>query len=139
MSLFKQFKTDAHKEQDGVRVEYGANEDGSVPAFFVRRMHKNNRTYAKALEIATRPHRRAIELDTLDPKIAEKIFLDVFVSTILCGWENILSETGETLAFNKENAVMIFTALPELYEDLQEKARKVSMFMDNDMEEDAKN
>ena len=139
MSLYKQFKTNMMKEQEGVRVEYGPNEDGSIPTFFLRRMHKSNRAYSKALEVATRPHRRAIELETLDSKLAERIFLDVFVSTILCGWDNVYNEEGQPLPFSKENAVNLLESLPELYDDLQEKARKVSLFMADNLEEDGKN
>lgn len=139
MSLFKQFQTNADIEAAGVKVEYGQNDNGSVPAFYVSRIAKSNKRYSKALEAATRPYRRQIELGTMPEDVADRIFMEVFVSTILMGWENIESQDGSPLAFTKENAVQLLKALPELFDDLQEKAKQASMFREASLEDDAKN
>jgi hypothetical protein len=139
MSIFKQFGTDKKLEQDGVLVEYPANEDGSIPSFKLARMCRSNKRYMKAVEAATRPHKRAIELGTIKPETAEEVFLDVFVGTILLGWDNITGLDGKAILFNKENAKDLMKKLPDLYDDLQEKAKNMSLFLESEMEQEAKN
>jgi len=139
MSIFNQFETDQDAEKDGIWIEYGENEDGTIPAFKVSRMSKNNKRYSKALDRATRPHRRAIELETLKDDTAERVFMEVFVDTILMDWKNIQTKQGSEIALTKEKALEIFNALPELYEDLQNNARKASLFRQEALEEESGN
>lgn len=139
MSLYSQFATDKSAEVEGVWVEYGANEDGSIPAFKISRMSKANKKYTKALERATRPHRRAIELETMNNDLAERLFMEVFVDTVLLDWKGIKQRDGEELEFCKKNALKLFEDLPELYDDLQEKAKKASLFREETLEEEAGN
>lgn len=139
MSLYNQFETNKEAEVEGVEVEYGANADKTVPKFRISRMSKANKKYTKALERATRPHRRAIELETMNNDLAERLFMGVFVDTVLLGWSNVQDREGKNIAFNKENALKLFTDLPELYDDLQEKAKKASLFREEAIEEEAGN
>lgn len=139
MSLFKQFGTDAAAETAGVKVEFGPNEDKTVPTFHLSRMGKSNKRYSKALELATRPYRRQIELGTMSNDVADKLFLEVFVSTILLGWDNVQDREGKAMAFTKENAVELMGQLPELYDDLQEKAKSAALFRETALEDEAKN
>jgi len=139
MSIFNQFETDQDAEKDGIWIEYGENEDGTIPAFKVSRMSKNNKRYSKALDRATRPHRRAIELETLKDDTAERVFMEVFVDTILMDWKNIQTKQGSEIALTKEKALEIFNALPELYEDLQNNARKASLFRQEALEDESGN
>jgi hypothetical protein len=139
MSLYNQFETNKEAEIEGVEVQYGANADKTVPTFRISRMSKANKKYTKALERATRPHRRAIELETMNNDLAERLFMGVFVDTVLLGWSNVQDREGKNIAFNKENALKLFTDLPELYDDLQEKAKKASLFREEAIEEEAGN
>lgn len=146
MSLVKQFATDVQKECDGVAIQYGANEDGSIPAFHISRASRSNTRYQKKLEFATRPYRRQIELGTLDDSVAERVFMEVFVDSVLKGWENIkLSDvtgdvTDEGFApFTRDNAVNLFTRLPELYDDLQAQSKSAALFKEEQMEVATKN
>jgi hypothetical protein len=141
MSLYKQFATNSEKEMEGVEVQMteAENEDGSIPTFVVSRMGKSNKRYSKALEAATRPYRRQIELGTMNNDKAEEIFMGVFVDTVLKGWKNVRGEDGKPLEFSKAAAVKLFTDLPEVYERLQEEAKLASNFRDNALEEEVKN
>ena len=100
MSLYKQFATNSEKEMEGVEVQMteAENEDGSIPTFVVSRMGKSNKRYSKALEAATRPYRRQIELGTMNNDKAEEIFMGVFVDTVLKGWEFQLTAARRRLA-----------------------------------------
>lgn len=139
MSLYKQFETNATLEAAGIEVEFGENDDLTIPTFRISRIAKSNKRYSKALEAATRPYRRQIELGTVSENVADKLFRDVFVSTILMGWENVQGRDGKPLEFTKENASMLLKDLPELFEDLQEKAKSASLFRETALEDEAKN
>lgn len=139
MSIFSQFATDRKKENDGVTVSYGFNDDGTEIKFFISRMGKSNKAYTKELEKATRPYRRQFELGTMDEKKAEDIFMEVFSKTILKGWENVQDKEGNIIEFNRFKAVDLFKALPDLFQDLQEKANSAALFREAELEDDAKN
>jgi len=139
MSLHAQFKTDTAKEQAGVEVVYGPNKDGSVPTFILSRAGKSNKAYGKMLEARTRPYRRQMDLGTMNNAVAEDIFLDVFVATVLKGWQNVQNEGGTDIPFSADAAKSLFKELPELYEDLQEKSKQASLFRDASVEEEAGN
>ena len=141
MSLYKQFATNSEKEMEGVEVQMteAENEDGSIPTFVVSRMGKSNKRYSKALEAATRPYRRQIELGTMNNDKAEEIFMGVFVDTVLKGWKNVRDENGAELPFNKQSATKLFKDLPEVYERLQEEAKLSANFREASLEEETKN
>lgn len=139
MSIFKQFGTDKTKEIEGVLVEYPANEDGSIPSFKLARMCRSNKRYVKAVETATRPHKRAGELGTIKPEVAEEIMLDVFVGTILLGWENLQDLEGKEIPYSKSKAKEIMVEIPDLYDDLQKKANDINTFLKSEMEQEEKN
>ena len=141
MSLYKQFATNTEKEIEGIEVQMteAENEDGSIPTFVVSRMGKSNKRYSKALEAATRPYRRQIELGTMNNDKAEEIFMGVFVDTVLKGWKNVRDEKGADLPFTKQTATKLFKDLPEVYERLQEEAKLSANFREASLEEEAKN
>jgi hypothetical protein len=138
-SLFKQFKTDTDKEQAGVPIQYGANDDGTIPTFNVRRRGPSNQQYAKALQRETEQYRRQIEMNMLDEMISRQIMLKVFVATILVSWDNVQGEDGKLIPYSKDNAMKLFNALPDLYNDLVEQSGKLSLFRVEVAEQDAKN
>lgn len=141
MSLYKQYATDSKAETEGVEIKMfdAENEDGSVPTFIISRMGKANREYSKAMEAATRPFRRQIELGTLSNEKAEEMFMDVFASTIVKGWSNVFDRFGDPLPYSTQAARKLFTELPELYDRLQEEAKTVANFRETAREEEAKN
>lgn len=146
MSLRKQFGTDAAREVEGVEVQFGENADKTIPAFRIARATKTNKLYSKALEKATRPYRRQIDLGTMSNSVGDALFMGVFVDTLLLGWSNVKladvtgndADTGDA-SFNRENAIQLLTALPELYEDLQEKSKQASLFRDDKLDDEAGN
>lgn len=139
--LFKQYKTNATAETEGVRIEFpeAVNDDGSVPAFILSRMGRSNKQYAKALEAATRPVRRQLELKTIKEEKSDEILLDVFVNNVLRGWENVYDENGQLMAFSPIAAKHLLTALPDFYERLRIEASEMANFREAAREEEAKN
>lgn len=139
MSLFKQFGTSKEAEQDGIWVEYGPNEDGTIPGFKITRMTNTNKRWLKAHERITRPHRFAIDRKTIDEGLAQKLMIQVLAEGILLDWRNVNDEDGKPLAFTKENAVWLLLALPDLYNELNQKANEVANFRKEERELEAKN
>lgn len=139
MSLFEQFETNAEKESEGVEIQYGPNKDKTIPTFIISRMGKSNKRYSKALEAATRPYRRQVELGTLKNETAETLFMGVFVDTVLKGWKNVQDRDGTEIPFTKDAATRLLTDLPELYEDLQDKAKSASLFREESLDDEAGN
>ena len=139
MSLKSQFATDRDKEVEGVAVEYAPNDDGTVPTFYITRMGRTNRAYTKALETASRPYRRQLEMGLMKNEQAERLSLEVFCGTVLRRWENVQEDDGTPIAFNRANAIQLFTDLPDLYDDLQQKAQAAATFKSEQQEQEAKN
>lgn len=153
MSLSASYKTNAKKETEGVRVVKGIN-DAAVTetnkgeiAFNLSRSGKANKRYSSLLDNLTKPHRRAIDLETLAPAVADQLFMAAFIGGCLNGWENVpLSDvTGDAAdadklaPFSKANAEKLFVRLPELYDDLVADSKRVALFRDEALEIEAKN
>ncbi|AMW36133.1 tail chaperonine protein [Xanthomonas phage XAJ2] len=146
MSLTGQFKTSPEVENEGVEFSYAPNEDGSVPSFRIARAGKSNKQFQAASAAAFKPFERAHKLGTLKPEQSEAIYMGVFIKTVLKGWSNVAMSdvTGNTedkgfADFNHENARMLFTRLPELYDDLSDKSMAAGNFRDAELEETAGN
>lgn len=152
MSLSKIFKTDSQAEQKGVPLTFPANDDGTIPTFYIARMHRSNPKYQRALESATKPYKRELQLGTLPDEKAQQLTRSIFIKALLTGWENIpMSDvTGEAVdtledgstvyaPFTEANAEALFANLPELYSDLNVFAQNRQNFIEVEREADAKN
>lgn len=135
MGLYQTFSTNRDLENKGIWVEdFPANDDGTTPGFLVSRMGKNNVEYQKALEALSKRFKLNIELDTLVDSVASEAVREVFITTVLKGWRNVYDAHGEPMEFTHENARKIFDELPDLYDYLVEKARKLSTFRDAEVD-----
>lgn len=146
MSLSAQYKTDSEKETKGVRVVKGLTDDGKEIAFFLSYAGRANKRYTKLLDSLSKPHQRALQLETIKPEIAERISMEAFVGGCVNGWENVPKSdiTGNAedegyAEYNKANAIALFTRLPHLYEDLSADSKRVALFREEEREEEAKN
>ena len=139
MNLYKQFETNADLEKTGVVIEYGNNSDGKVISFRVARAGGRNTAYLSYLENKLKPHRRMIQMDTMDQKLFENIVMDAFATTVVLGWEGVEDRKGNLLPYTPNNAMSLFNDLPDLYKDLQEQSTKVALFRNEVLEVDIKN
>jgi hypothetical protein len=136
--LYANYKTDTKKEWNGVPYTV-TNPDESVSTFYLARAGKTNKDYQKELDRRTRPYRRQIELGTMNENLAEQIFMEVFISTVLKGWDGVSDEDGNTMEFNEPNAKKLLTDLPDLYDELQAAAKDASRYRDEKLDAEAKN
>lgn len=143
MSGIFALKTNTAKENNGIPVTLDdqPNEDGTVPTFILSRMGKGNKAYSKALETATRPFRRQMELGTMKNDVAEKLFRQVFADSIVKGWENVQDEQGVVIPFSSANVLSLIEkeGMDDLYQLLQQEASLAANFRDNALEAEAKN
>lgn len=147
MSLFKQFKTDNNLEKGGINVDYGPNADlpaaagGEQPhiIFRVARSGGANVNYTKAMERLARPFKKAIQHGSLSNEQAKQMDRTAFLETCLLGWENVTGPDGAPLEFNRANAEMLFSSLPDLYDDLREQANNSSLYREELREADLGN
>lgn len=139
MSLYKLFKTAENLETDGIWLEYGQNSKGQPIQIKIARAGGRNVAFAKALEKATRPYRKALQNGVMDNKVAERIYREVFTDTVLRGWANVEGPDGNPLQFSRENALKLFEDLPDLYNDLREQAINMGLFREEILEADLGN
>lgn len=139
MSLYSQFKTDAELEKSGIVLEYGTNSKGSPIGIRIARAGGANQAYTNLLEAKTKPHKRAIQNETIETPTVTRILHEVFARTVVLGWENVEDENGVAMDFNVDNCVRLFTDLPDLFRDVQEQAQKSVLFRGEILEKDAKN
>ncbi len=152
MSMRNLFKTDPALETKGVVIDYGSFR------ITLARAGGANKKFSKLLEAKTRPHRRAMQTETMQDAAAMTILRDVYADAAIMLWENRKTfdkETGEwvgdfvvgiepeegemLLPFNHDNIVKTLEDLPDLFADLQEQAAKVSLYRVHNLEEDLKN
>ena len=147
-SMYKQFGTSKQLEQKGIILDY---DDFRIT---IARAGGSNIKFAKALERHSKPHRRALDTNTMDETRARKMLYTVYAETIILDWcvkqeteegkepeyaQGIEGVDGSLLPFKKQYIIDAFTALHDLFLDVQEQAKQASLFRDEDLEQDAKN
>jgi hypothetical protein len=128
------FKTNSKREQEGVVLDMG-----DAGKYKIARAGGANSKFSRRLAVLTKPHRRAIQTDTIDRKVADEILATAYAETVLIGWEGVSGEDGNELAFSKENAIKLFTDLPDLFKQIRETAEDMTLFREELAEGDAGN
>jgi hypothetical protein len=145
--MYESFETDKDFERKGIELEYG----GFIVT--IARAGGANKQYAKVLEAETRPYRRAIDTETMDPEVALDLMMKVAAKTLVTNWQVKEGEDDDAkwkkgiepregtklLPVNYENILLTFRALPALYQDIYAQAQKVGLYLKTILEADAKN
>lgn len=138
MSLYKKFETSKKLSEQGARLEFSANEDGTIPTFIIARAHMGNQRYAKVISEVF-PTDIAVKLNKMEKAEVDKLELTAFVRANLLGWENILGRDEQPLDFNEDNALALFTDLPEVYGACYNFARDINNYLKVNEEASVKN
>lgn len=133
-SIYDKFKTNKSAEQEGITLDYG---DGQT--IKIARAGGSNIRFEKAAQAKMRKFGLQAKHDLLEPEQMRTIFREVLAETVVLGWTGFTDESGNELAFSKENVVKVFTDLPDLFDDVLEQSRKASLFKETILEEEAKN
>jgi hypothetical protein len=145
------FRSDTAAEQEGVELDYGPFR------VTIARAGGANKSYERLLEALTKPYRRAIQLETLDQKISEKIMKEALARAVVLNWEVLVDadgnpdassenwkqgvedpDTGELLPFSWENVLKVLQhkELQNLYNDLRIQSGKEALFLQTRREEE---
>lgn len=128
-----QFETSASLEQEGVWLDFGSYR------VKVARAGGANKRYTALIDVRMRPHRRQIEKGTLGEEFGKKLIMDCFAETVVLDWEGMVDSDRVTpLPFSADNVKMIFTALPNFYEEIMAACTDIANFRSESLEQDAK-
>lgn len=152
MGLYANYATDAELEKNGAVCDLGEN-----GVWILARAGGQNEKFARELRRITKPHKRAILADTIDPKLAEKLTIEAFSKTVVLGWlkkgeplpgsdpanpvlceHDVTGPDGQPLPFSPAAVKMLLTDLPDLYQDLKAFAEDSSTFQRGAVEEEGK-
>jgi len=141
-SPYDMFATDPSKETDGIIINYSDQ-------FWLKvsRAGGANSKFKKVLADKLRPHRRAIQTETLSEETADRLLREAVVDGLLLGWGTGVYPEGAgsipgrdgPMAFSRENALALFSDLPELFRDVYEQASRAAAFRAGEAEQDAGN
>lgn len=120
MDIFKTFKTDESKEQDGVWVQL---DDGKSRLKIARNL---NARYKAAQQLKMQRYKMAAKVKTIPDDVWNDMFNELIAETILVDWEGITRD-GEPYPYSKENALQ---AIGEL-KDFREMVMGFAADMDN--------
>lgn len=151
-ALFAAFSTDKRLEKTGIDLQFGFVERGTKPGpdgkdepnmvpveITIARAGGANTRFDKVFEHKTKPYKRMIQTDSLDPEIGKKIMRETYAETVILGWKNVQDIDGEFLEFNQKNVLSIMEQLPDLFQEIQVNANKAALFRVVVNEADVKN
>jgi len=122
MNVYEMFETDKASEEKGIVIDYGEFN------ITIARSGGANQKYNKILESLTKPYRRAIQTETIDPEIVKKLIVEAHARAVVIGWDGIKDRSGKKMEYSVENCIKLFTDLPDLFDDIREQATKTSLF-----------
>lgn len=135
MSFYKTFGTSADLENGkGIDLDYG--DDGVI---VIHRAGGANKKYTSVAAQKLKPYTRKLQNGTADPEAINKVMAEIYAESVIIGWRGVKDENGKDLKFTKENVVKLLIDLPDLFEDIQEQATKISNFRASENEDIAKN
>jgi hypothetical protein len=140
--LRKIYETDTKVEKEGVIVEY-------APGIEIRiaRAGGANKKFAKVMTRLARPHRRAIQTNSISEEILTNMFITAYAQTIVLDWKGFTkdlithddADAEIELDFNQENVEAVLHAQPNLFKDIQETADNIAVFRAEILESDSGN
>lgn len=133
MGIYKAFDTDAELIQRGIVLDFG---DGEWVR--ISRAGNGNKRFQQRFEALMKPHRRALELGTLDDAKATEVMHQVFAETIILEW-NVTGPDGEKIEFTKENAMKLFKELPDFFMEIKRNAEDRANFRRQRLEDEKGN
>lgn len=123
MGTYASYKTNQELEKDGIELDLG-----EAGLFKIARAGGSNQKYLKRVQALSKPYRRAIQAGSIDQKDSDRIVITAFAEHVVLGWERVTGPDGQPLPYTTENAIQLFTDLPDLFQTIQESANDASLF-----------
>lgn len=134
MNTYDAFLNSDDHEKNGVELDL----DG-VGKFQIARAGGGNKQYTKRLERILKPHRRAIQTNTLSIEKADALLAQAYAETVVLRWEGVSGRDGESLPHNKENCIQLLIDLPDLFRVIRETADNEALYRATILEDDGGN
>ncbi len=136
------FETDTKVERDGIWVKYAPEVEVRIA-----RAGGSNKHFAKTMQRLAKPHRRAIQTESVDDAILNDIFIKAYAQAIVVDWKGFTkdlithddADSEEVLEFNQFNIEAVLQAQPNLFMDIQKAADQISYFRAEVLEADSGN
>lgn len=137
--IYKTYGTDKSLEQNGILLDVGPGFKGLPATVRIARAGGANTAFTSLVEFKMKPYRRQIQNDMMDRKVADNLMREVYVKTVILGWENMTDAEGNELPFTEENALKVLEDLPDLWADIQQVSQKAALFREMEREADKGN
>lgn len=154
-NLFEMFDMDAGLEREGITVNYGSVK------FLLARAGGRNTAFKKLFQAKAKKYRHQIDNETLSDTVADQLMVESYAEGVVLGWwsrkedengdpslnakgeekwvDTIENEAGKNVKFSVDECVKLFTALPDLFADIQRMASKAANYRREEDEEDLGN
>lgn len=128
MGIFKDYAVNSDLETNGVKIEYGENTDGTKETFIIARATARNDKFMKVSESVMKPYEKKMKKNELPIHKIRELNIEIFVNSLLIGWENIYTEDGILWEYSISNARKLMEMLPDLYDDLLSQCHDIETF-----------
>ena len=118
----------------GVIVDYGHG----VKVHLLHSGNSNTK-YNRLLVDRLKPYRRQMNNESMDEALAARIMAEVYVDSIILGWEGVLDLESNPVPFTRNEAVAHLVAYPKFFRAIQRDAADEASFRMEQREADAKN
>lgn len=122
-SIYDSFKTDVSAERDGIDLDFG---DFKVT---IARSGGANKKYEQLVRRKLDRYKRAIQFDALPEETARRVLIECYAEAVVLGWEGVLDENELPIPYSVENAIKLFTELPEFFNQVREESDKIANFL----------
>lgn len=122
----------------GIWFEYELESGGPIHAFRCRHAGRSNVAYRKMIDRRMKALSRRFRNGTLPEEAAERLFAEVYASTILTDWKGVTAK-GKAVPFTKDNAVAYLLARPGVFRVLREDCEDATNFREVTVEEEVGN
>ena len=104
----------------------------------VLRAGGSNAAFSRTFSQAIKPYKRQMERNTMDREKSDELMIGVYLDSVILDWDGFTDDAGNDVPYSKTAAHELFTALPELFNDVVNFASDMATFQVNDAEETAK-
>lgn len=151
MPLFKAYQTDKDLEREGAWVHFILTPGKDEFKVKVARIGGGNTNFQKIFERVRKPHKRALQLETASAELEDQLMREAIAEGIVKGWQTmneatsfkwvdgVQLEDGKIVPLSKATLLEIFTALPDVFQDIVDRAMKFGLFRAQELEDDSKN
>ncbi len=97
-------------------------------------VYSTNLAFQRKLARLQQPHRRSIDLGTLDPGTAKELLIKAIVGTLLIGWKEVVDGNGNDVEFDEHVAIRALSNNDDLLDYIRDFTVNLANFRDDQIE-----